>query len=788
MGRLKISIFAFCVLQLALGCKTGGLTQADDYVRQSQVYYRKAVDTYKQSIVAGGETEKSHFSLGQLYYNHGDFAAAIEEFKSAKSAEAKKYLAISYFRAGNFTDALGIFGRDGMFDDEARYYHGLTCEKLNLFDSALDVYRRIKSAHWTAAASERIDIIERRTNPKLIGELDPTVSAVIGSAPSQEKYPQAGALILLCDEDIEIIDSDAQVSKLHYAVKILNERGKEEFSEAEVEYDSTYEKIELEYARTIMPDGSVFDIGSRHIRDVSKYLNFPLYSNARMFIISFPEISAGAVIEYKLKVLRNKLINKNDFVLSYPLQTQEPVISAKFTVSLPETKTLNMKLLNEKYNDFGADLKAGVEQHAGRRIYRWEFKDIPQIIPEANMPPDEQINPSIILSTFTRWEDIYNWWRELSAGKIAADNAIKNKVKALIKNLASDEEKTRVIYNFCAGEIRYVAVEYGQAGYEPHSAADIFKNKYGDCKDQAVLLVTMLREAGLDAYLVLIPTKDSYNLNPDFPSVLFDHCIAGVSLDKKPVFLDPTAETCSFGDLPAGDQGRNVLVFLDTEYKIDTTPLYPASHNVIRQTTGVKINSNEFISAKKTIFTRGNYEQSQRYWLLYTPPKLVEEALREKIQDVSIGAKLSNYKIKNPNDLDKPVVLEYEFYGSDYSIGAGNLRILPQLAGIPTAIAAQDERRYPIDFGILDIKETDYAIEIPESFSVKYIPENVREDSRWLSFSAEYKQEKNKIYFRQKIELKEVTVPREEYAEFKGFLEKLAKRVKQRIVVESVKR
>lgn len=783
-------IKSFFVLLIFLsGCNTSKLNPAKKYAKQSQAYYQQAVDSYKQLIARGRDTDKGHLDLGLLYYNHGDFNSAIEEFKQTRQAHLRggtgeKYLAIAYFRTGNFTDALDIFNRDSLLDDEARYYQGLTCEKLNLFDSSLDAYCNITSGKWRELASQRINLIEKQINPKLISELDPQISTIINSAPSQEKYPQAGAFILWCDEKVEITDSDTRVTELHYVVKILNERGKQEFSEASVDYDSTYEKVELEYARTIKPDGTVLDVGSRHIRDVSKYLNFPLYSNVRVYIISFPEISEGAVVEYKLKIMRNKLINKNDFVLSYPLQTNQPVISARFTVSLPESKALNIKLVNEKYNSFGAVLKPRIEQETNRRIYYWEFKDIPQIIPESNMPPVEEINPSIILSTFSQWQDIYNWWWDLAKDKIKADEAIKDKVRTLTEKLKSDEEKVRAIYNFCAKEIRYVAVEYGQAGYEPHSAADIFKNKYGDCKDQAVLLVTMLKDAGFNACPALIPSKDCYDLDADFPSILFDHCIASVLVNENMVFLDPTAQTCSFGDLPAQDQNRGVLVFLDKEYKIARTPMFSAGHNVLKQDIAIKLSSDESISVRKTIFTSGNYDQSQRYWLLYTPPKLVEEALKESIQDISIGAKLNSYKIENLPDLNKPVVLDYEFSGRDYLISAGSLRIFPQLSTIPSAIVAQEKRQYPVDFGILDVQETDYSIEIPDNFTVQYLPENMIGDSPWMSFSAEYKQENNKLYFRQKVELKNNVVSCEEYSDFKDFFEKLAKRIKQRIVLK----
>jgi len=778
-------IFAFCILNLLTGCvQKSELKEAQDYLKKSKIYYQHATNLYKDLIAKGKDLDRLHFELGQLYYNQGEWKQAIEEFKKTSYIKAKELLAISYYRLGNFTDALEVFNREDVPDDEYLYYHGLTSEKLNLFDQAISIYKKIKTKEFAAAALERLDIIEKQTGPIQIKDIDPQVYKILEAAPTQDKYPQAGALILFCNEKIEVTPQNNQVSTLHYIIKILNERGKEDFSESHIDYDSTYETVELEYARTIKPDGTVAEVGTRHIRDVSKYLNFPLYSNARVYIISFPEITEGSSIEYKIKIHRNQLINKKDFIVSYPLQAQEPIIAADLSIILPRQRNLYIKILNDKYNDFGANLKPEIQSQQDRLIYSWQFKNIPQIIPESNMPQSVEINPTMLVSTFSSWQEIYNWWWKLSQDKIKAEASIKDKVRELISNQSSEEAKIKAIYNFCAQKIRYVAVEYGQAGYEPHSAQDIFKNKYGDCKDQAILLVTMLKEAGFLAWPVLIPTKECYNLNENFPSVLFDHCIAAVSVKDKIIFVDPTAETCSFGDLPADDQGRGVLIFKDDGYKIQNTPLFPADHNLIKQCLKIKVNRDETITAAKSIFSYGMYDQGQRFWMLYTPPELIQESLKEKIQSVSIGATLDSYNIKNLEDLNTPVILDYAFRGLEYFTIAGKTRIMPQLVSLDTSMVAKDKRKYPIEFPILDSKETIFEIEIPGNFIIKYMPPSIIEDSPWLKFMVEYNQKNNKIYFIEKIELKKNIISQEDYPNFKILFEGLAKKIKQRIILE----
>jgi len=790
MRRAFFAAAVYCFLGagifLVCGCKPGS-RGAKELAAESQSLYRQSVKAYQQEISLGNDLDRLHFELGKLYFEHGDFQDALAQLKQSRQTQAKRLSAISYYHLGEFTEAFSIFEKNDFADSEARYYYGLTCEKLNLFDQALKIYGGIKKDGFSRLAAQRMGLIEIEGSGGGIQKLDPRVFGLIKESPGQEAYPQAGGLILLAEEQIEVTDDGREISELHYLIKILNDRGKEAFAESQIGYDTTFEKVELEFARTIKPDGTVVNVGTRHIRDVSKYLNFPLYSNVHVYIISFPEITTGAFIEYKVRITRNQLINKKDFIMAYPVQSSEPLIQADLRVIIPSGKELKLKILNPQYNDFGAELSPVTSLVREKKVYDWHFKQIPQIIPESDMPPEVEINPTLILSTFQNWQEIYEWWRGLYQDKISADAGIKKKVDQLTGRKSTPEEKIRAIYNFCASEIRYVAVEYGQAGYEPHRAADIFKNKYGDCKDQAILLVTMLKEAGITAWPVLIATKEYYNLQEDFPSILFNHAIAAVQLDGKLYFMDPTAQTCSFGDLPAGDQARKVLVFKAAGFRIESTPLFPAAHNLTVQDLKIRINKDEAISADKKVETYGVYDQAQRYWLKFTPPELISDTLKETIQGISIGGRLLDYKITNLENLNKPVILEYSFNGSEYLIHAGDLRVMPQIASLDTSLVAKDKRKYAIDFGILDSREQRFEVAIPGTFVIKYIPQGIKEESPWLDFFVDYKKQGNRLLVEQRMQLKKNIITREEYPDFKDFFEQLAKKIKQRAILEKAK-
>jgi tetratricopeptide (TPR) repeat protein len=788
MDKRFISVITFLLIFTA-GCATTDnihLQKAIQFANKSQDFYQKAIQEYKWALEISGDKATINFKLGQLYYHHGDYDKAIEILSSVDNIEAKKILAYSYYKSNNFTDALSIFNKLGdLEDDEYLYYYGLTSEKLNLFDQAKKIYQKLKSQKYIVLAQRRIKSIDSLIEATNIKELDPYIYKIIKDSPTQKDYPQASALILLSDERYEVSNDNTAVFERHFMVKILNERGKD-FGEVEIGYDSTYEKVELIYARTIKPDGKVIQVGDRHIRDVSKYLNYPLYSNARALIISMPEVAVGSIIEYKVKIYRSRLINKKDFYIGYLLQESEPVILAKFMLSVPKERKINFLVVNEKFNYFNAELSPKIIEENNKKIYYWEFQNIPEVIPEPQMPPTTEVVTSFLISTFNSWQEIYKWWRDLAEDKIYVNDQIKQKIAELIKDKQTDIQKAQAIYNWCAQEIRYVAVEYGQAGHEPHKAEDIFKNKYGDCKDQAVLLVSMLREIGLDAYLVLIGTKGVFKLQESFPALMFNHAIVCLRIDGRLIFLDPTGETVSFGDLPASDQDRKVLVFFDDEGKILTTPLFPATQNSTKIKTSIEINNDESIQAVREVITSGFYNQTQRWWLKYTKPILIKETLKEKANSISPGAELIDYKIENLEDSQKPIRLTYRFNGPEYLIKAGRARIIPNLGSIDLSTVAKEERSYAIDIDVLGESTNIVEFYIPHNFKISFMPKNITYNTKWFNFENLYEFNDGKIIFTQRKIMKTKYISQEDYKDFKNTLERLSREINQCIVLEEI--
>ena len=106
-------------------------------------------------------------------------------------------------------------------------------------------------------------------------------------------------------------------------------------------------------------------------------------------------------------------------------------------------------------------------------------------------------------------------------------------------------------------EVRYVAIEIGIGGFQPHPATQIFRARYGETADKATLLSSMLKEAGINSYYVIIDTRRGA-VDPDMPGPWFNHAILAVALppDTKPDLYPSTVKT---------KDGKRYLIFDPTD-------------------------------------------------------------------------------------------------------------------------------------------------------------------------------------------------------------------------------
>ncbi len=691
--------------------------------------------------------------------------------------EAKILWAKVLYREGKFQDAFEIFSSlEDMLDGESLFFYGNILERKNLYQQAQDVYRRIKEGPYARLAQKALSGIKKKLSSS---KIEPYLQELMESQPQPQAW-ECGAEIFLVDEEVEITPDNQEITKVHFLARILNDRGKK-IGEVKIPYDSTYERIIHLEARTITPEGKVFEVGKENIRDVSKYLDYPLYSNLRVRIISMPQVDKNSIIEYRAVIKRTHLVDRDKFSLVYFLQDKYPIRKEVFSLKVPKGKKINIYLRNTSYLGKDMDLSPSVSRSGSDINYRWVFKNVPALIEEPSMVPSSWVNPSFIATNFSSWEQIHKWWYNLYKDKIVATPLIKKTVKEIIGQSKDPCEILEKIFQFCAQKIRYVAVEYGRAGYEPHKAEDILTNKYGDCKDQSILLVSLLRAAGIEAYPVLIPTRELLPLRKDEPCIVFNHCIVYARLNKGEFFLDPTMETANIHTLPFPDQDRLCAVFFDDKCELLKTPL--AEGNVLEVEMNIKPQGKLF-KVRRKIICRGLFSPHQRYFVNYTHPQILKNTLLKKAKTFLPDASLLGFKIENRDDPVLPLVITYDFQGEDSFKNYADLYVQRRLAQaeLSEELISQSQRRYPLNLGFPYVLKARTQLEIPQGFKTYYLPQKERLVSPWIEYERSCQKRRSSILFEEKMKIKKTQVDLEDYQKFKKFYEELLSQVHTSIV------
>ena len=379
------------------------------------------------------------------------------------------------------------------------------------------------------------------------------------------------------------------------------------------------------------------------------------------------------------------------------------------------------------------------------------------------------------MTTFSSWKQIYDWWRSLYIDKIVASEEIKQKVAELTKDCHSEEEKLQKIFEFCAQQIRYVAVEYGKAGHRPHYAQDIFINGYGDCKDQSILLISMLKEAGIEAGPVLLATYEALDTIPTEPTIIFNHCIAYALLNrKKLIFLDPTSSTSNIYTLPSFDEDRWGLVFFKDRGKL--IKVSALRKNVVDFETSFRIDkeSSEYVFTRK-ITPYGIYNISQRYFIRYSHPQEIRQVLTSKAKSICSDAELVNIDVKNLEDVNKPLIVKYTFKGEAFFKKMANLLVPSWISNVnkEESLISLSERKYPLYIGEKGVKKSLFNMEIPPKCKVYYLPKDIFLDSPWIRYSRKFEKADNFVIFKEEFEIKKREIEERDYKKFKEFYERL---------------
>lgn len=613
----------------------------------------------------------------------------------------------------------------------------------------------------------------------------PELKRMLDSA-TREKYPDADTVTIYDGETVTYQKDGLWESVGEFCVKALTEAGRKQLRKLNFGFSSDYGYLSVEAAEIIRPDGSrrTVDLGKHVSVTISSgQMRSNIFSPSHKTVsLAFPGVELGDAVHVKLNRSGTKTPFPGMFFDSFLLQDDAPLLLAEVTVDAPEALPLRSIAVKDRAGDTVREHKE--ELRKGRRIRRWTARDVPQLIPEPDMPELRGELQRLLVSTAGSWEEISRWYSELCRPRLAAvDDELKAAVKKLTADKKTDRDKAMALFQFVSQKIRYTGVNNEDAapGFEPHDVKDTFRQRHGVCRDKAALLTAMLDLAGLKAYPALFYAGKP-PVDPEVPASRFNHAVvAWETAPREYQLMDPTFETTA-EFFPAYMANQSYLVARPDGEKLRRSPSPPAERSALKIRTEAVCDQEGTYTGTSTLEFTGANDQMYRSAFSRRDRSEMRQIFALQLQKAVPGAQLTRFEVSpsEVRDMSKPlkVVLGYtseQLLNMSHDAEALPLPELARYFGVlPVMLraAALDKRRHPLLFDVTAMVEENFKLKLPGSTRIAGIPHQAgggNMDSGFV-WSRELAFGNGTITGSSRAALTRMEIEPERYSEFKSIL------------------
>jgi Domain of Unknown Function with PDB structure (DUF3857)/Transglutaminase-like superfamily len=583
-------------------------------------------------------------------------------------------------------------------------------------------------------------------------------------------YPDDANAVVLLDERITTVTPGEIRTTYRKAYKILRPQGRR-LGTVIVRFDN---ETQLAWFKgwSITSRNEEYEVKDKDAIETSMFSE-TLYADTRYKLLQIPAPDPGSVVGYEYQQReRSSLLQ-----VIWPFQGEIPVRHAHFVLELPPGWSYVAHWINH------AEVKP---QSAAQNHWSWDLTDVAPIEVEPEMPPLRAVaghlgialtppGSASSLKSYRTWEEIGRWYMDLSSTRREVTSQLRDKARELTVGAVDPIEKTRRIAAYVQHAIRYVAIEIGIGGYQPHTAQEVFSSGYGDCKDKATLLSALLREVGIDSYYVLI-NSDRDVLTPEFPSMLsFNHVILAINLSQAIatpgwfatiqdsrlgplLFFDPTDNLTPLGYLPPTLQSNYGLIVTKEGGELVKLPLLPPSANRLRRIATLELDSSGNLKGSIQETRTGSFATSLRAQLLATPKSQREKVFQRLLAKLLDRAVLSGAAVSSLDSFEDSLGLEYKFTAYGYGQRAGELILFrPSALGRKSRDVLEGKvRKQPLAMSDAASESDVFDISFPAGFAVDELPAAVRHEIPFATYTSASQASEHVLHYSRTLEMKDV--------------------------------
>ncbi|RNI26862.1 DUF3857 domain-containing protein [Rufibacter latericius] len=528
---------------------------------------------------------------------------------------------------------------------------------------------------------------------------------------------------------------------------------------------------------------------------------------------TLPAVKEGSVLEVSYTISSDFLFNLHD----WSFQKSIPVVHSEYRAAIPEyfeykhiPQGYEPFVVNEavpanmtfavRYSgqDVGSGLSSGripggIENITAKSVnHRWVMKDVPAIASESYITTlNDYVSKIEFELEWVRYPSqvpkrIAGNWSSLTEELMTDERFglqlnrtgfFKNEVAAL--PAATDTlARLNTIYEFVKKSVKW----NGQGGkYVTSSLRKAFDTKTGNVADINLMLVAMLRDAGFQAYPVVLSTRD--NGRVPYSPVLskFNYVIAYAKIGNKEVLMDATDPLMPLGMLPKhclNDKG-----WLVSKEISDWVTLQSANRTTELINADVQVLATGVLSGKVMQSTNGVWALSMRH----NVQEAGEAKFLEKLVSSQTQLERKAPVLQNLKDLHKPMGLQYEVASAGDTQPKDIIYLNPMLLKAQQDNPFKNEnRKYPVDFGHPTEEVYVCNFTIPEGYSVEELPKNavIALPENGGRFTYALQVTGNKIQVMSKVTISRPIFYAEEYTYLKQFYTQVVAKHAEQIVLK----
>lgn len=380
------------------------------------------------------------------------------------------------------------------------------------------------------------------------------------------------------------------------------------------------------------------------------------------------------------------------------------------------------------------------------------------------------------------WSDLLDRIYEQYRPYLQGDRIAKNRAKDLITDESDPTRQLEVIYNFVWDSID-TGESKGFLGIGLQSVRTTLKDRQGSRGNKNLLLLTMLREIGIDARPVVISTRSHGRIYTRIPRLRsFNHTIVLSRINNKNYFMDTADPFCPLGMLPPNDITDYGFLITDDAFKVIKLPKQNSSSMYLAESHSAELKETGELTVNQTLRFEGYRNRNYRSLLAHSdsPEVFAEKYILGDLTNVT----LDSLKIANLEDIMMPLTVHIQYTIQNFANIIGNhIYFAPALVQRLTENPFQLENRtYPIEFAYPHIDQATVNIKLPENCAISELPQDRTLDVHGLQFQRQFSIDGNTLQYQRRFYVSQTKLSERFYQDVKDLYSQIVQADQDQVV------